>query len=77
MVVAAVTSHERLAAAPGNVRLTRRDSGLPEISVVNVSQILTLDKSYLEERVKALASAVMREVSAGLPLSLAIFQGNT
>jgi len=39
----------RLADAPGNVRITRRISGLPHDSVVNVSQLITLDKQMLTE----------------------------
>jgi mRNA interferase MazF len=72
VLVAAITSNERLAKAPGNVRLTRRQSGLPRISVVNVSQLLTLDKQFLAERVKALPSSVMLDVSAGLALVLGV-----
>ena len=41
----------RLADAPGNVRVTRRVSGLPHDSVVNVSQLITLDKQMLTENV--------------------------
>ena len=47
VVVAAISSNLRLAAAPGNVRLARKAVGLERESVVNVSQIATLDKSFL------------------------------
>ncbi len=76
VIVAAITSNERLAAAPGNVRLTKRECGLPKVSVVNVSQVLTLDKAYLSERVKTLPNSSMREISLGLSLSLGIFQSD-
>ncbi len=46
-VCAAMTSNMRLADAPGNVRVTRRASGLPQESGVNVSQLITLDKHSL------------------------------
>ena len=67
-VVAAITSHLRLAAMPGNVRLRRGEAGLPHASVVNVSQIRTIDRMQLVERVGVLGASRMREVVAGLAL---------
>ena len=72
VVVVAITSHVRLARAPGNVRLTRRKSGLPRESVVNVSQVVTLDKSALTGKVRVLAPADRARVEAGLCLVLAL-----
>jgi len=66
VVVVALTTNVRLAAAPGNVDLTARQAGLPKDSVVNISQILTLDRSYLTERAGQLPPAKIREVDAGL-----------
>src|ERR1041384_3177785 len=48
-IVAAITSNIELAAAPGNVLVPARSAGLPGDSVVNVSQLLTLDRSFLTE----------------------------
>jgi len=70
VVVAAITSNLALAAAPGNVRLLRRESGLPRESVVNVSQLLTLDQRFLTERIGRLPASVLREVEAGVRLVL-------
>ena len=72
VIVAAITSNLRLAAAPGNVLCRRRDSGLRKDSVVNVSQLLTLDKSFLSARIKALPASVMRSVEAGIRLVLGL-----
>ena len=69
-MVAAITSNLRLGDAPGNVRLSRRASKLPQPSVVNVSQVLTVDRSVLHERVHRLPDATMADVDAGLRLSL-------
>ena len=69
-VVAAITSNLRLAAMPGNVRLPRGDGGLPEPSVVNVSQIRTIDRTRLGERVGAIRPAKLRLVLQGLALLL-------
>jgi len=69
-IVAVITSNLALAEAPGNVRLAKADSGLSKASVVNVSQILTLDRSLLTSRVKTLPSKVMSQVNEGLQLIL-------
>jgi mRNA interferase MazF len=62
----------RLADAPGNVHVTRRVSGLPHDSVVNVSQLITLDKQMLTENVGRLPAQSMRDVEAGIKLVLAL-----
>ena len=49
-ICVAVTSNLRLAEAPGNVRLTKKASGLSQESIVNVSQLITLDKRPLTGR---------------------------
>jgi mRNA interferase MazF len=67
-VVAAVTSNLRLAAMPGNVRLRRGEAGLPVPSVVNISQLRTVDRSRLGERVGSLGPGRLREVLQGLAL---------
>jgi len=72
VVAASITSNLALAAAPGNVPLSRRVSGLPRPSVVNVSQVTTLDKSMLRDRVRALSATTMDSVDEGLRLVLAL-----
>lgn len=72
VIVAVITSNLALAEAPGNVRIAKSDSGLSQASVVNVSQLLTLDRSVLSARVKALPGATMDKVDAGLKLVLAV-----
>jgi mRNA interferase MazF len=71
-ICAVITPNMRLADAPGNVRVTRRVSGLPHDSVVNVSQLVTLDKQMLTENVGRLPSQSLREVEAGIKLVLAL-----
>ena len=70
VVVAAITGNMELAAAPGNVILPARSSGLPRDSVVNVSQVLTLDRSFLSEQAGALPPRLQRVVDQGLRLVL-------
>jgi mRNA interferase MazF len=69
-IVAALTSNLRLADAPGNVLLPAKASGLPKDSVINVSQILTLEKSNLSVRVSRIPARYMRAVTEGLKLVL-------
>ncbi|MAT04428.1 MAG: mRNA interferase MazF2 [Acidimicrobiaceae bacterium] len=72
VVVAIVTSNTALAAAPGNVELEASTVGLGKDSVVNVSQITTLDKRMLTERAGELSLAKLAEIDAGIRLSLAL-----
>lgn len=69
-VVAAVTSNLRLGTMPGNVRLRRGEAGLPRASVVNVSQIRTIDRARLGDRLGLLGTERMRDVLRGLALLL-------
>ncbi|MFN9731822.1 MAG: type II toxin-antitoxin system PemK/MazF family toxin [Pseudomonadota bacterium] len=72
VIVAVITSNLALAAAPGNVRLAKAASGLPKPSVVNVSQVLTIDRVLLKQRVAELPSEAMRIVDDGLRLALSV-----
>jgi len=72
IVAAAVTSNLALADAPGNVRMGKAESGLAKPSVVNVSQLVTMDRAVLTERVRSLPADVMRAVDEGLRLVLAL-----
>jgi len=67
-----MTSNLHLANAPGNVKLSAKQSQLPKPSVVNVSQVVTLDKSFLGKRVGRLDESLMRSVDAGLRLVLSL-----
>lgn len=72
VVVAVVTSNLALAMAPGNLRVSRSDSGLGKPSVVNVSQVLTIDRTLLTDRVRALPASAMRSVDEGLRLVMGL-----
>lgn len=74
VIVAAVTSNLRLAAMPGNVRLRKGEAGLPRPSVVNVSQLRTIDRSRLGERIGTLVPQRINEVMGGLALWLGLDQ---
>jgi mRNA interferase MazF len=72
VIVAVVTSNLSMAEAPGNVRVGKADSGLAKPSVVNVSQLFTVDRGLLAERVRALPADAMQRVEAGLRLALGL-----
>lgn len=68
IVAVAISSNIDLAAAPGNVALPAERTGLPKDSVVNVSQIVTLDKRQLGERVGTLDHDTLAQIDGGLRL---------
>jgi len=72
VVVVAITSNLDLAEAPGNVRLSRRESRLSRESIINVSQVLTLDRRFLTGRVARLPGRVVEAIDAGLRLVLSL-----
>ncbi len=69
-VCVALTSNLGWADAPGNVRLAPRSTGLPRESVANVSQIVTIDKNNLTERVGKLSRAKLELILAGIDVVL-------
>lgn len=70
VVVCALTSNLRRARAPGNVLLEEEEAGLPKRSVVNVSQLLMVDKRELGERIGALSPQRVRQILDGIRLVL-------
>lgn len=70
VVCVALTGNVRWAEAPGNVRLSARSTGLPKDSVANVSQIVTLDRTALTERVGKVPRAKLDLILAGIDVLL-------
>jgi mRNA interferase MazF len=66
VIVVIITSNIQLAEAPGNVLLSQGATGLSRDSVANVSQILTVDKTFLVERIGSLPDHLHKEVDEGL-----------
>jgi len=71
-VIAIITTSARLANAEGNVLLTARQTNLPKDSVVNVSQLFTIDETLLRDYVGALSAKKMEQVDKGLRLVLSL-----
>lgn len=68
IVVCALTSNLKRAAAPGNVLLKKGEGNLPKDSVVNISQVITVNKSDLAEKIGSLPPAKLKEVIEGVKL---------
>ena len=68
VIAAVITSNLRLADAPGNVRLPVKGTGLSKPSVVNVSQVITVDKAFLTQRIGGISPRLLGEVDEGLRL---------
>lgn len=69
-VVCALTSNLALADAPGNVRLRKGEGGLLQESVVNISQVYTVDKSDCVEKIGTLSVRRVREIVDGVRLAI-------
>jgi mRNA interferase MazF len=72
VIVAFFTTSPQRARDPGNVELPARSTGLPRDSVLNVTQLATLDRRTLTERIGRVPDLLMRDVDAGLRLALAL-----
>lgn len=72
VVAAVLTSNLRLVAAPGNVLIPAKASGLPKDSVVNVSQIVTIDRDFLAEPAGKLRGQLLKSIDDGLRLVLSL-----
>ena len=70
VVVCGLTSNLRRARDPGNVLLAPGEGNTPEQSVVNVSQIATMDKAQLREQIGTLSHERIREILRGINLLL-------
>lgn len=70
VIVVSITSNLRLAEAPGNALLPCAATGLAKDSVANVSQIFTIDKTFLVERIGTLPDYLQEEVDEGLRMIL-------
>ena len=72
VIVAVVTSNLRLVDAPGNFKITKKYSGLSKDFVVNVSQLITLDKTFLTGQIGKLNSKNINFMNEGIKLVLSV-----
>ena len=66
VICAVITSNTNLASAPANLLLEKADSGLEKTSVINFSQIITLDKTYFIELVSMLPKPIISRINRSL-----------
>ena len=72
IICAVITSNITLSKAPGNIRLTKSESKLPKESVINISQIITIDKSLLKKYVSSINETIIKKVESGIKIVLGI-----
>ncbi len=72
VVVVAITTDTRLAEAPGNVLLPKKRCRLPESSVANVSQVVTVNRSALSRKISTMPADLFEQVETGLRLVLGL-----
>jgi mRNA interferase MazF len=68
VVVCLITSNLRLSKAPGNVYLQKGEGNLPKDSIVNISQIITVDKSFLRDKIGTLPQFITEKIIDGVKL---------
>ena len=68
VVVCPLTSNIKRADAPGNVLVEKKEANLPKESVVNVSQVFTVDRTQLDEYIGTLSPTRIREIINGIKL---------
>jgi mRNA interferase MazF len=72
VIAVVLTSNVRLVAAPGNVLMPAKATGLPKDSVANVSQVITIDRNFLTEKAGRLRGQLLKDVDNGLRLVLGL-----
>ena len=72
VMVVVITSNVKLANAPGNILLPKKFSALSKESVVNISQLITIDKGFLTKRITILPTRFIRRIEEGLRLVLSL-----
>ena len=68
VICAVITSNINIANAPANIILEKTDSGLDKTSVINFSQIITLDKSFFTDLVSMLSRPIITKVNKSIKL---------
>ena len=72
VICAVLTSNLALAQVGNNILLKKAESGLPKDSVINVSQLVTLDKEYLDECVGSIAAKSREKLNTSLKIVLGV-----
>ena len=65
-----LATQTRLSGSPGNVLLSMKQTGLPQVSVANVSQLVSLDKRFLDAYVATLPRHTLEDILDGVELMM-------
>lgn len=76
VIVVAITSTLKFGELPGNVRLNKNEANLPKPSVINMTQIKTVDKISLKEKIGSLSKERLDQVCQGMRLVMDMPCGN-
>jgi len=68
VIMLAITSTMKFGDLPGNVKLRKGEANLPKKCVVNVTQVKSVDKSSIKEKIGSLSNKRMDEIHEGLKL---------
>ena len=74
IIVVPLTTNLRLLGAPGNVFLQKKESDLPDDSVIIIAQLYAIDRGRLKEKVSKVSKRTMEQVETGMKLVLGINQ---
>ena len=66
VIVAAITSNLKYELMQGNVRLLKGEAGIPKSSVINLSQLHSIDRSFIESKIGSLTEEKIKMVKSGL-----------
>ena len=69
-VVCGITSNLKRAQYPANVRLEKNEANLPKESVINISQLHTVDKEFLQDKIGSLSRERIQEIIKGIRILL-------
>ena len=72
VIAVVLTSNLRLVDAPGNVLMPAKATGLPRDSVANVSQLITVDREFLTDKIGRVRGQLQADLDSGLRLILAL-----
>jgi mRNA interferase MazF len=72
VVVLAITSNLKFSELPGNVVLAKGEANMPKRCVINATQLKSVDRGSLVEKIGSLSRAKMEQVVAGLKLVMDI-----
>ena len=67
-----LSTNPLLAEMPGNVPIEEGTGGLPKDSVANVTQLVTVDRAFVRDRVGTVPATVMEAIDNGLRLVLSL-----